>query len=342
MMLGFIREKETQMTDAVETMAYAGEVPWHGLGTKVADDLTPDQMMVAAGLDWQVVKQKLRMVDGPVVKGKFALARSTDKQFLSICSDRYRPVQNKQVFEFFDKFVKAGHMKMHTAGSLMDGKYVWALAEVGDQFKIGKEDVVKGFVLLMSPHVVGKPLVVQHTSIRVVCWNTLNMALGAGLKGAKGAFKMNHVRDFDMAMYEQAEIALGLSKEHLKTFSDQAAALSEMHISREQADDFFKQVFKLDEYSLARQKAEDEAEEQMRKRTSPVLHKLRAALDFSPGAKLPGADGTLWGAFNAVTYVVDHKLGGSVDNRLRDVWLGYRGQVKRDALKIGLEMAGVA
>jgi phage/plasmid-like protein (TIGR03299 family) len=331
------------MTDHVETMAWVAEKPWHGLGVEVASNLSASEMMGAAGLDWEVQKRPLYYKVGKdsrrVIKDRFGLVRNTDEQFLSLCGPRYQPVQNRDVFDFFHKFVDAGHMQMHTAGSLLDGRFIWALAKVGDHFSLGRkdEDRTEGYLLLMSPHEAGRSLIIQHTSVRVVCWNTLNMALGAGLKGRKGAFKFGHVRPFDENVKQQAEEALGLSHEHLAELTQQAALLAEKRVSPEWTEEYLKAVFKLDDASLLQREATD-SEMIERKRTSPVLVKARAALENAPGQKLSTADGTAWGALNAVTYTVDHLLGNSREKTMRDVWLGYRGETKRRALDLALSL----
>ena len=124
------------MSHQVETMAYAGEVPWHGLGVKVNDDLTVDEMIAAAGLDWTVSKQPTfyRIGDKEIATGKFALIRNTDNQFLSNVSDGWEPCQNVDAFSIFEEFVERNELEMHTAGSLKDGRVVWSLAKMKDQF----------------------------------------------------------------------------------------------------------------------------------------------------------------------------------------------------------------
>ena len=126
-------------------MAYAGDVPWHGLGTKVPADLTHDQMLEAAGLDWTVEKKDLTFeVNGEqiVAPGKKALVRSSDGALLDVIGDNWNPLQNSEAFEFFNDFVAAGDMEMHTAGSLEDGRRVWALAKVNDTFEVFKGDAI--------------------------------------------------------------------------------------------------------------------------------------------------------------------------------------------------------
>ena len=130
------------MVAAVETMAYAGEVPWHGLGTKVPHDLSTDEMLKKSGLDWYVEKLPtyVNAPSGQQKTGSFALVRSSDNKVLApSVGQNWNPVQNKEAFDFFSEYVEAGDLEMHTAGSLMDGKMVWALAKVKQSFDPLKE-----------------------------------------------------------------------------------------------------------------------------------------------------------------------------------------------------------
>jgi len=127
------------MAHMVETMAYAGELPWHGLGVKVIDDLTPEQMMQKAGVDWSVEKQNLVTSGGSTVTSKQALVRSSDGEVLDIVGKGWNPVQNAEAFNFFEEYVRAGDMQMHTAGSLNGGKMVWALAKTNESFEVKEQ-----------------------------------------------------------------------------------------------------------------------------------------------------------------------------------------------------------
>ena len=169
------------MVAAVESMAYAGEVPWHGLGTKVSDDLSPNQIMVKAGLDWQVnkVPTYARVGELEVPTGQEALVRSSDNKVLTQVGKNWYPVQNEEAFEFFSEYCLAGDMSMETAGSLRDGKMVWGLAKVKESFDIGKNDQVDSYLLFANPHEYGKSIDIRFTPIRVVCNNTLSMALAS-------------------------------------------------------------------------------------------------------------------------------------------------------------------
>ncbi len=167
------------MSHMVETMAYAGEVPWHGLGEKVSNDLTPKQMMKKAQVDWEVleVESFIEFNGKKTPTGDKSLVRSTDGKVLTNTGPGWKPVQNEQAFEFFAEYVYAGDMEMHTAGSLKDGKMVWALAKVKESFKLFKGDEVESYLLFSNPHEYGKSIDVRFTPIRVVCNNTLTLAL---------------------------------------------------------------------------------------------------------------------------------------------------------------------
>ena len=112
------------MAHEVETMAYAGELPWHGLGVPVSNDLTPAQMQQKAGLDWNVEKiDAFVNIGGQQVKtGQQALVRTSDNTILTNVGEGWNPVQNSEAFDFFTDFVMEGDMEMHTAGSLKNGQ----------------------------------------------------------------------------------------------------------------------------------------------------------------------------------------------------------------------------
>ena len=112
------------MSHEVETMAYAGELPWHGLGVEVSNELTPMMMLEKAGLDWTVdeVPSFVEHNGVQIPTGQKSLVRSTDSKILTNVGNGWHPVQNHEAFEFFNEFVMSGDMEMHTAGSLMNGK----------------------------------------------------------------------------------------------------------------------------------------------------------------------------------------------------------------------------
>lgn len=327
------------MTAAVETMAYNRiETPWHGLGVPVDGNLTAAQMLTAAGLDWTVSKVPVYFGENGSqrqVPDYFAIKRDTDGQYLSLAGKGWKPVQNEEALDFFKRFVDAGQMTMETAGSLQDGKYVWALARIGKDFSIGKgsnTDEVRGYLLLSSPHVCGKSMVAQFTPIRVVCWNTITAALGRNLKGDGSGFRLVHSQKFDAKMKEKATIALGLAVEQLTEFKEAAKVLSSKRAAAEEVENFFCQILKFDPEKAKKLKSGENREPR-------ALPMFRTALVEAPGAQLTTALGTWWGALNSVTYVADHELGKTRDSGLQRAWMGDTATLKLDALKLALEKA---
>lgn len=325
------------MTSAVEKMAYTGETPWHGLGFKVSNDLSPAQMLKAAHLDWTVSKREMfikRKSNGQLIEvpDRFALTRDSDETPLSIVGAVYRPTQNADAISFFQRFTTAGQMLMETAGSLWGGRYTWALARVGKDFKLGKSDEVRTFLLLASPHVHGKSLIIQFTPIRVVCWNTLNFALGKGLKGDQHAFRMPHTHDFDEEVQKRATQALGLAVSQAETFKEAATLLSKRKAAETQVEEYFCEVLKFDP-AKANKKKDGEL------KLPRMLPMFREALTHAPGQQLGSALGTWWGALNAVTHVIDHQVGRERDTALKGAWFGYNTLVKQRAVDLALKAA---
>jgi len=312
------------MAHMVETMAYAGEVPWHGLGVRVPADLHPTQMLEKAGLDWTVrkVPAYAEVAGERVAVGRSALVRDSDDSILDVVSDDWNVLQNHEAFEFFHDFVANGDMEMHTAGSLRDGQLVWALAKVNDGFELFKGDQVDSYLLFSNPHRYGWSIDVRFTPIRVVCNNTLTLSLNTA---SKNFVKVSHRRQFDGDMVKET---LGVAKEKLATYREMAQFLGGKRYTGPKLVEYFKTVFpvtggpeKKKEMSISASKALD------------VVH-------TQPGANF--AEGSWWSAFNAVTYMIDHKLGRSQDNRLTSAWFGQGKKIKADALELAVKMAEAA
>jgi len=323
------------MAHKIDTMAWTGEKPWHKLGVEVPANLTPAEIGVAAGLNWTVSKTPIYYDQNGVmvpVPDRVALIRDDRKTVLSVTSPRYNEVQNEIALGFFDQFVKAGQITMETAGSLAGGRYIWALARLNKDFKLAGHDQVNGYVLLMQPHAVGRSMIGQFTPVRVVCWNTLTYAIGNNLKGSASAFRMPHSQKFDEKMKERAALTIGLATAQMTTFEEAASFLASKTVPAAEVEEFFTTILKFDPT-----KAEKNADGLIRE--PRALPKLRAALISSPGANLASAEGTIWGAFNAVSAYTDHIAGRSDDTRLQSAWLGQSAALKRRAFDLAVDWA---
>lgn len=321
---------ELEIVNGEANMAYVGEVPWHGLGKRVPADVSPEQMLKAANLDWAVEKRPLfyNTKTGPILTKTNALVRSTDEKVLTIISDNWNPVQNLEAFEFFNDFVMAGDMEMHTAGSLRDGKMVWAMAQIKDSFELFGGDKVEGYLLFSNPHEFGRSIDIRFTPVRVVCNNTLTMALDGK---AKHAVKVSHRIKFDG---DDVKETLGIAKDQLQRYKEQALFLGQRKYKKENIVEYFNRVFP----SLS--KDEFKKQDLSKAPISRQAEEAMVLLHTQPGARF--AEGSWWQAFNTVTYMADHKLGRSQDSRLSSSWYGLNRAKKEKALDLAIEYAEAA
>jgi phage/plasmid-like protein (TIGR03299 family) len=331
---------EIEMLNGQAQMAYVGEVPWHGLGVKVDDNLTPREMMEAAGLDWSVEKEDVfysrngQMVRAPK---RQALVRSSDNKYLDIVSDNWIPVQNEEAFEFFDEYTKTGGMSMHTAGSLKDGQIIWGLAKVNESFSLfGGKDEVESYLLLSNPHNYGKGVDIRFTPIRVVCNNTLSLSLEG--KASLG-ISLNHRASFDA---EKVKLALNEAHEKMDKYREMAQFLSEKRYTQDNLFEYFARVFpKTTTKSGA--VSFDELMKQFKKGEKVVSRNAQEAMsviETQPGAEF-GA-GSWWSAYNAVTYMTNHMTGHNPDTRMQSVWYGSNKDRNINALGLAVEYAEAA
>lgn len=318
---------ELETINGQVAMAYAGELPWHGLGTAIPADLTPAQVLEAAHLDWKVVSRQLYFDRGGqrVKVGNKALVRDVDGKVLTVISKGWNPVQNDEAFQFFHDLVMAGRMEMHTAGSLCGGKKVWALAKINEAFDLrvnGRvtHDKVEGFLLLTNPHEYGKSLDARFTSVRVVCNNT--HCLATSERGA-GSVSLDHRRAFDPEKLQQM---LGVAHLGMDTYKEQAQFLAAKRYTEEKLKEFFTDVFP---HCNEQEKASGSL--------SAAAKKALDIVETQPGAEV--APGTYWNAFNAVTYLCDHVVGRNEDTRLTSSWYGYNRGRKDRAMAKALELA---
>lgn len=316
------------MAHMVETMAYAGEVPWHGLGVQVPADLSPAQMLDKAGLDWTVEKVPAfaNIGDKQVNVGWSALVRSSDEQVLSVVSNDWNPVQNHEAFEFFHEYCAAGDMEMHTAGSLRNGQIVWALAKIKDSFELFKGDQVDSYLLFTNPHKFGQSIDVRFTPIRVVCNNTLTLSLE---QKADRVVKKSHRTQFDPAMVKEQ---LGIATDKLAKYKEMAQFLGSKRYTEGSLTEYFNKIFPV----LAYNKEKGPQRKELSKSATRALE----IIDTQPGAEY--ARGSWWQAFNAVTYLTDHEIGRSVDTRLQSAWFGPNKNLKVKALETAVAMAETA
>ncbi len=205
------------MSANVETMFFTREKPWHGLGVKVEESPTSKDALRLAGLDWSVEQRPIQTVDGVPLNGFKANVRSTDKKVLGVVTDKYKIVQNDEAFAFTDALLGEG-VTYETAGSLQEGRKVWLLAKLPHKYLISGDEVTP-YLVFSNSHDGSGAIKVAMTPIRVVCNNTLNLALAE----AKRCWSTIHAGNLSGKLQDAKQTLLYADKymqELAKSFED--------------------------------------------------------------------------------------------------------------------------
>ena len=313
------------MAHELEQMAYTntGAMPWHGLGNTIDPDASIGDWQTAAGLDWSVSKRPVLFngADGGPrgFADKFVLARNTDNRPFSVVSGRYKPVQPSEVLEFFRDLIATHGMTIETAGSLKEGKRIWALAKTGDAHKVLGNDLVNSYLLIATSYDLTFSTLAQFTSVRVVCNNTLQQSLNDYISRVS----IPHFKDFNAS---QVHESLGLGRSQWGAFSEALDVIAKMKLDVFKAKSVIEKVFEVPDI---------EVPSANRAHVVPILRLFQGQ---GIGSDLAGQTG--WGLVNAVTEYTDHhKRARSQGNRLDSAWFGDSANIKDAVFKEVLELA---
>jgi phage/plasmid-like protein (TIGR03299 family) len=314
----------------VQTMAYVNETPWHGLGNQ----LTPNQPLEVwakqAGMDWTIESSEVRYVSGNGGLGSIhafpdqkVLYRSDNQAPLSVVSNRYQVVQPKEVLEFYRDLTEVGGYQLETAGVLKEGRKFWALARTGQTASLKGRDRVDGYLLLATACDGTMATTAQFTSVRVVCNNTLSIALD----DSAGAVKVPHRSQFDA---DAVKRQLGIAVSSWDGFMVRMKALSERKVSADETEAYFQRVL-TNPVSLANP---------VPTVNESALKQVHMLFDGAgKGALLSSASGTAWGLLNSITEFVDHhRRARSEDNRRDSAWFGPGAALKAKAWDEALKL----
>lgn len=306
----------------VETMAYTGQAPWHGLGNRLAPQQPIDVWKRQAGMDWQIEEAQVRYVAGSHDIGAIhafpqqkVLYRSDTKAPLSVVSKRFQVVQPGQILEFYRDLTACNGFELETAGVLREGRKFWALARTGQSTSLKGRDKVDGYLLLATACDGTLATTAQFTSVRVVCNNTLSIALGT----ATEAIKVPHRSQFDP---DAVKRQLGIAVSSWDGFVARMKAMTNSPVDPDSVDGMLRRVLT---YSGPEGKT-DVVNEQ-------AVATVRSLYEGSgKGALMASSRGTAWGLLNSVTEFVDHHRRARSDDHRRDAaWFGPGAQIKRRA-----------
>lgn len=322
-------------------VAYIGEKPWHGLGQELTPGAPLETWQVEAGLDWEAKKtpvvyhRALIGLDGQpadetrIADGMDVLYRSDTGAALSVVSSKYKPVQPHEIIEFYRDLTEKHGFQLETAGSLKDGRRIWALANTKHAMQLRGGDENRLYLLLATSFDGSMSTQARLTNIRVVCNNTIEIATQG-----KADVVVPHSTTFNA---DQVKLDMQIG-DAWEAFKEQSKAMSTRIVGQDESVRFFLDVY----YGLKDDEAIKafQAEEGNDKKVEKLTKRLQTALFSSPGAHLESAKGMLWGLVNAVTYDVDHTLPSrSQENRLDKSWFGTGAGLKRRAWDKALEMA---
>lgn len=275
------------MAALVETMMYTREKPWHGLGTRVEEAPTSKDAIELAGLDWTVDANPILDINGSIIEGYKANTRSSDGRVLGVVGNKYSIVQNAEAFEFTDTLLGEG-LRYETAGSLRGGKQIWLLGKMPEQAILG--DKVEPYICFTNTHDGSGAVRICMTPIRVVCNNTLNMAL----EGAKRSWSTRHSGDIKLRL-EEARQTLQLADLYMKRLDEEADRLANEYMSDGEMFDALDKLIELPKDASDRQK----------KTAADVKDAIELCV-FSPD--LARFFQTKWAFLNGVADYVDHSI----------------------------------
>lgn len=275
------------MSANVETMMYVREKPWHGLGTMVQEAPTSADALRLAGLDWTVEQKEIELVGGSeAIPAYKANVRSSDNKVLGIVGNRYKIVQNSEAFQFTDDLI-GGDVRYETAGSLQGGKLIWLLARLPETEICG--DKTETYCCFTNTHDGSGAVRVVMTPVRVVCNNTLNLALA----GAKRAWSTRHTGDIQ-AKRAEAQETLDIAGKYMESLAAEADRLANKTVTDERLREIVAELFPYDE-----DKDTDRVKANMKRLRDEYM-----VCYFAPDLKKFRK--TAWGAVNAMADMADH------------------------------------
>ena len=291
------------MPHEVESMFSANrEKPWHYEMTKdvtklVQEALTSEEAIKYANLDWEVFSNPIFDINGKEIKGFRANTRSTDNLVLGIVTDKYKIVQNKNSFDFTDNII-GKDVRYETAGSLRNGKTIWLLVRMPERYICG--DKLEPYLCFTNSHDGSGAIKIAMTPIRVVCNNTLNLAM----RNAKRSWSTKHMGNIEEKLAE-ARHTLELADDYLNNLSVEADKLANTKMSEDEVMKALDEMFPISDDASDRQKAN-------------VQNAKDGIMYCMIRPDLVQFLNTRWGFINAVSDFVGHATPARVTNNYQE------------------------
>jgi phage/plasmid-like protein (TIGR03299 family) len=330
---GWTMPHNIQIENDRAAMFYVLEKPWHKLGTELREPPTGAEAIRAAQLDWKVEKKPIFAGDGKAqerIERVFAIVREDlwkqgKRSFFGIVSDVYTPLQNVEAFDFFDPIIKSGAATYETAGALGDGERIWILAKLDSAIELLPDDRVDKYLLLSNSHDGHSSVQIKFTPIRVVCQNTLTLALSKG-----PGMRVGHTRGLQARLREAEQLLERINNRYIE-IETLFRQMLEVQMPPARRKEYLELVFPMpsdteDSGAIAR------------------VHKEREAAAYlslhGRGNQTRGIAGTLWASYNGVTEYVDYYRGQPASSRLNSIWFGDGYSIKARAFDVAERQIG--
>ena len=343
------------MAHQIEQIAYVGETPWHGLGNQLSPNQPLEVWAQQAGMDWRIESSNVSYMAqnerGQSIIMPFeeqrVLYRSDTHAPLSVVSQRYQEVQPKEILEFYRDLTEQSGFELETAGVLKGGKKFWALARTGQSTALKGKDVSNGYILLATACDGTLATTAQFTNIRVVCNNTLAIAL-RGQSSSAGVVKVPHSTKFDADKVKQQ---LGISVRAWDEHMYEMKQLTQRKVTQGEAAAYFDAVFNNTSMSVADQEENIiqfyrniATPNPAKEKSEPNGRAMTKVMDMfngqGRGAELSSAKDTAYGLLCSITEFADHERRAmSTDHRLDSAWFGAGAALKQRGLEQALRLA---
>jgi len=317
------------MSAEFETGFCVKQASWHHLEKLLKEaPATSKEAIVEAGLDWGVEKRNIYWKKQDIdeyyrIPNKVSLVRTSDQKALSIVSDHYKVLQNSEAFDFFDPIVQEGKATYETAGSLCGGRIIWVLANLNKPVEIVKGDQLRRYLLLSNSHGCNKSVQIMVCSTRVVCLNTLNMALASG-----GAYGIWHHGNMKGEM-EKVKGLLGLAEQQFEAKEEVYKAMSTFSVNNSLVAQYITSVLP---------PANEEATERVKDALRLEQEHIWQLMETGMGADIKGVKGTMWNVYNAFVEHVDYYSSPRVRDRGNFLIFGTGKDMKQRAFDTAVEM----
>ncbi|MGQ1274511.1 DUF932 domain-containing protein [Acinetobacter baumannii] len=338
------------MAHQIETMAFVGQTPWHGLGSQLLPNQPIEIWAQQAGMDWRIessnVSYMAKNERGQNILMPYeeqrVLYRSDTHTLLSVVSQRYQEVQPMEILNFYKDLTEKSGFELETAGVLKGGRKFWALARTGQAAALKGKDVSNGYILLATACDGTLATTAQFTSIRVVCNNTLAIAL-RGQHSSAGVVKVPHSTKFDAEKIKQQ---LGISVHAWDEHMYEMKQLSQRKVTHQEAAAYFDAVFNNTSMSATDQEESiiqyylkaAFMDKKSNSKSEPNGRAMSKAMEMfngqGRGAELSSAKDTAYGLLCSITEFVDHERRAmSRDHRLNSAWFGMGATIKQRGLE---------